>query len=132
VTMQSEPASPAPLRRLVGCEFDSHGHPATVGSVEYCEDDDMGSQVVLRLNGKEHVILKSWRDQWGVFIELGDICVAQEDQTRSFVDGLIKCLQAFREHNECGTKEASNANFTGPTTGPAPEQGDAGSGANPC
>jgi hypothetical protein len=25
-----------------------------------------------------------------------------------------------------------NANFTGPTTGPAPEQGVAGSGANPC
>lgn len=107
--MNDNHTSPAQVQRLVGCEFDSYGHPSTVGSVEYLEDDDMGSQVVLRLNGKEHVILKSWRDQWGAFIELGGICVAQEDQTRSFVDGLIKCLLAFREHNECGTTEASNS-----------------------
>lgn len=106
--MENKP-SPARLTRLVGCEFDHCGHPLSVGTVELREDDDMGSQVVLALNGKEHVILKSWRDQWGVFIELGGICVAQEDQTRSFVDGLIKCLHAFLERNECGTTEASNS-----------------------
>jgi len=40
------------------------------------------------------------------------------------IDDVLKAIPAF--------SKASNANFTGPTTGPAPETGVAGSGANPC
>jgi hypothetical protein len=93
------------MRRVVGYAFDSH--PGSVGSCELRRNDDMGSSIVLTLGGQELVLMTSWRDQWGVFIEMGGICVAQEDQTRSCIDGLIRCLQAFREQNECGTTDAT-------------------------
>jgi hypothetical protein len=105
--MSNEPtAEPsAAMQRMVGYTFDSY--PGAVGSCELRRNDDMRSSIVLTLGGQELVLMKSWRDQWGVFIEMGGICVAQEDQTRSCIDGLIRCLQAFREHNECGTTDAT-------------------------
>lgn len=51
--------------------------------------------------------MRADRDQWGVFYNIGDHSIAQEDGTRSFLDGLIKCIQAFRDMHEHETTDAT-------------------------
>lgn len=65
------------------------------------------TQIVLRAGGQEHVLVEGQHDQWGVWITIGDQCVAQEDETSSFVDALIKCLHAFRHNTEADTTDAT-------------------------
>ena len=64
--------------------------------------------VSIDLNGTETVLIQTDRDQWGVFIDIAGICVAQEDQTRSFLDALSKVLNELRRKVEFETKEATN------------------------
>jgi hypothetical protein len=64
--------------------------------------------VSIDLNGTETVLIQADRDQWGVFLEIGGICIAQEDQTRSFLDALSKVLNELRRKVEFETKEATN------------------------
>lgn len=68
--------------------------------------------VSIDLNGTETVLIRADRDQWGVFIEIAGICVAQEDQTRSFLDALSKVLNELRRKVEIETKESTI--FKGP------------------
>ena len=86
-------------------EFDDH--PDRLGFVEV--RDYSGSMIlVVGVAGEEHVLIKTMRDQWGVFIAIGDkLCVAQEDGTRAFMDALSQGLQALRKATEAGTTEAT-------------------------
>jgi hypothetical protein len=52
-----------------------------------------------------------------------------EKQAQQWIDCLVKIKQRSIPRF---VLLPSNANFTGPTTGPASEQGVAGSGAKPC
>lgn len=63
--------------------------------------------VIINLNGTETELIRANRDQWGVFIEMAGICIAQEDQTRSFLDALSKVLNELRRKVEFETKEAT-------------------------
>ena len=74
------------------------------GAVEVRQDEHTQS-VVLRVGDNETVIATADRDQWGCFIGIGDVGVAQEDGTRSALDAVIKGLQKLREMNEFETKD---------------------------
>lgn len=100
------------IKKVIEYEFDQFPHKK--GTCFIREDSDLESEVVVKIDNEEHVILKTSRDQWGVFINAGPICVAQEDCTRSFIDGLIKCLQELRTINE---HETINASLTPKTEG---------------
>jgi hypothetical protein len=63
--------------------------------------------VVIEAGGTEHVLLRADRDQWGVWLEFAGVSVAQEDQTRSFIDAVIKVLTEVRRRNEYGTTDAT-------------------------
>lgn len=63
--------------------------------------------VVVQVEGKEHVLVGADRDQCGTWVSLGGHMVAQEDGTRSFLDGLIRCLQVLRERQEFEGKDAT-------------------------
>ena len=58
-----------------------------------CTETDFGASIVLTVDGEEEILFDAVRDQWGVFVMFGERCIAQEDGTRSFLDGLIKSLQ---------------------------------------
>jgi hypothetical protein len=65
-------------------------------------------------DGVRHELFNTWRDQWGVYVSAhgstGSIPttpqIAQEDQTRSFLDAMIRALKVLRYYNEFGTKPA--------------------------
>lgn len=59
----------------------------------------------------------------------GETIVAFHKATSEDDERLRSAIRILRDRD---ANEESNANFTGPTTGPAPEPGVAGSGANPC
>lgn len=63
--------------------------------------------VVIESGGEETVLLRADRDQWGVWLECAGVSVAQEDQTRSFLDAVIKVLTEVRRRNEYGTTDAT-------------------------
>lgn len=61
------------------------------------------------VQSRELVLFRFSRDQWGVYISPRDSMsvVAQEDGTRSFLDGLIRALQDARAHLEFETTPAT-------------------------
>lgn len=68
------------------------------------DDDDCQLGISLRVTGKEDVVLvHTFRDQWGVFIDIAGISIAQEDDTRSFLDAFAKALMALRQRIEITT-----------------------------
>jgi hypothetical protein len=89
-------------------EFDNYAIPRKVGSLQIIEDEDEpNSKLVVNTGDKAVVVLDAYRDQWGVYLTIGGITIAQEDNTRSFLDGLIKCLQKIKDRNEFETKSAT-------------------------
>lgn len=85
-------------------EFDIH--PQAVGRVLL--NERQGSIVLaVTCDGTESVLIDAYRDQWGVWLSVNGICVAQEDGTRSFIDGLIKALIELRRLTEYQTTEAT-------------------------
>ena len=58
-------------------------------------------------NNAEYSVIQTDRDQWGVWITFASINIAQEDQTRSFIDAMIKCLTEMRRLTEVETKDAT-------------------------
>ena len=90
---------------LLKCEFDQWPHET---GICFIRGNDSGKlEVVLKVESEEHVIISADRDQWGVWLNLGKIQVATEDGTRSFLDGLIQCLQELRKLSEFQTKDAT-------------------------
>ena len=89
----------------VSYEFDNC--PNTVGKCIIRTDKHYNSEIVLVMGDKEHTILRADRDQWGVWITVGDLTIAQEDGTRSFIDSLIKCLTTIKEQNEFENLEST-------------------------
>jgi hypothetical protein len=85
-------------------EFDCF--PARVGTVEIREDNET-SRIVLCLDGHEEDLIKARRDQWGVFHFTSSSCVAQEDQTRSFLHALASAVNQLREMMEFETTEST-------------------------
>ena len=78
-------------------EFDNH--PGKIGKVEI-RDDDLCTLLSVNDGDRDLLLMECRRDQWGTFITTEGICIAQEDNTRSFVDGLIQCLQEIKKHTE--------------------------------
>ena len=85
-------------------EFDNH--PDIVGRVEVRQGERNDALVVVQ-NNTTHVLVEVDRDQWGVFLTIGGIRVAQEDKTRSFIDALIGGLQKIKSQNEFDTTPAT-------------------------
>ena len=82
---------------IFSAEFDNH--PGKVGKVEL-RDDDLCTLLSVNDGDKDLLLMEFRRDQWGTFITADGMCIAQEDGTRSFLDGLIKCLQEVRKQTE--------------------------------
>ncbi|MDA1229923.1 MAG: hypothetical protein O2856_04040 [Planctomycetota bacterium] len=59
-----------------------------------------GDEVVVIFDGRETTLAGAIRDQWGVFVYVQGVCVAQEDGTRSFLDALIGALSELKRRNE--------------------------------
>lgn len=95
-------------------EFDNWGKPKKVGTIQVVEiEDGNESTLILNTGDETKEIIHAYRDQWGTYVSICGITIAQEDQTRSFLDGLIKCLQKIRDDNEHETKSAT---ITEPST----------------
>lgn len=80
------------------------------GKTGYCfirRCDDKPDELVLKIGEKEQVLMYADRDQWGVYLTIGDMVVAQEDGTRSFLNGLIECLHVLSRDNEGDIKPAT-------------------------
>ena len=88
-------------------EFDIH--PRSVGKVELLENDYNEDRLVVRIGEREIVVVEGDRDQWGVYLTVGGITIAQEDKTRSFLDALVGGLKVMRDRNEHDTKPATVA-----------------------
>ncbi len=86
------------------CEFDAY--PGMTGKVQLRRNDRVDSVFVV-VGDEESSILISDRDQWGVWHQLSGFTVAQEDGTRSMIDGMIRCLEMLKEMTECDTKPAT-------------------------
>lgn len=83
-------------------EFDSHGSNDR-DYIQYITDyknnhDDLIKIVV---DGREELNISTWRDMWGTYITFSigkeQFTVAQEDETRSFIDSLLFCLNKLRK-----------------------------------
>lgn len=100
-TQSSEPEN---NNVIYATEFDVN--PKAIGRVELSERQ---RSIVLAVvcDKTEIVLIDADRDQWGVWLSINGTCLAQEDGTRSFLDGLIKALTEMRRLTECDTKEAS-------------------------
>lgn len=92
------------MTHYYAAEFDDCPHNS--GKV-ILRETGLETTVSIDLNGTETVLIQTDRDQWGVFIEVAGICIAQEDQTRSFLDALSKVLNELRRKVEFETKEAT-------------------------
>ncbi len=86
-------------------QFDNY--PREVGRVEVVIAKNYDLQLLIGIGSHEELLLESYRDQWGVFYNILGLTIAQEDQTRSFLDALIKSLNYIRHHSEYCTTEAS-------------------------
>ena len=96
---------------MMRAEFDIYGNPMKEGEVivktnfeDY--DDPESNCVSLKFDGKETQLIKADVDQWGTYYTINGVTVAQEFDTRSFLDALIKGLTKFRETFE-STLEAT-------------------------
>lgn len=82
-------------------EFDSYnGSDKTKSWIELFETE-LGEKLVIFVNEKKILAIDADRDQWGTYIsflmEEKGVCVAQEDQTISFIDALIAALTRFKQ-----------------------------------
>lgn len=84
-------------------KFDNHGSNAASIEVVENEKDDLIVDLWVNIDGVDRKILTTWRDQWGVFIEVGGVSIAQEDGTRSFLDALSQAIQYLRTQCEFKT-----------------------------
>jgi hypothetical protein len=81
-------------------EFDSFGSKDCY--IEYIENPDTPQDIIkIVQSGKTVMEIVGDRDQWGLFISFylsGKDCftIAQEDQTRSFIDALIIALTKLK------------------------------------
>lgn len=80
--------------------------PGTECKVELVED---GVNMAINLVGQPEAVelLCTTRDQWGVFVGIGETTIQQEDGTRSFLDALIRALIVLRDRNEIDTLPAT-------------------------
>lgn len=85
-------------------EFDDC--PDTPCKVELVED---GVKMAINLVAQAEAVelLCTTRDQWGVFVGIGETTIQQEDGTRSFLDALIRALIVLRKCCEVGTLPAT-------------------------
>lgn len=105
-------------------EFDNFGYPPKVGKIEIRIDSERGSMqsLVIVLDDEEIILMTVSGDQWGVWYSLMNATkdkdgklshylqsttIAQEDETRSFMDALIKSLTILKDRNEVMTEEAT-------------------------
>jgi hypothetical protein len=87
-------------------EVQVDNYPNRVGKIQLrYNNDNYRYLVVLCSDEKETIILDADRDQWGVYMGVSDSVIAVEDGTRSFIDGLILCLQKLKEKTEFETTQ---------------------------
>lgn len=81
-------------------------------SIEPCRSMSVG---LSDHDGMRHQLVSVFRDQWGAWVTIFGVnseekpafsVTAQEDQTRSFLDAMIRALKVLRYYNEFGTKPA--------------------------
>lgn len=89
------------------CEYEFDAYPDIRGKVQLRSNDRVDSVFVV-VGDEESSIVISDRDQWGVWHQLSGFTVAQEDGTRSMIDGIIKCLEKLKSINEVLTKPATH------------------------
>lgn len=78
------------------------------GSVEVIENEESELELWIKTHNTRIKVFSTYRDQWGVFINVHDqIEIAQEDQTRSFLDAMSQACQYLRTQCEGGTKPAT-------------------------
>lgn len=87
-------------KQLFEAQFDSH--PGKVGSVEVIPDNKGNLELWINIGDDRKMVITTWRDQWGVFIDVHryELSIAQEDQTRSFLDALCQACQFLRTQCE--------------------------------
>ena len=86
-------------------EFDNY--PNKIGTVEVIENDNNQDEMWISDGNHRKLLLDAYRDQWGVFLSIGGITIAQEDGTRSFIDAMIKGLLRIRDRNEYKTTDCT-------------------------
>lgn len=102
---------------VFSAEFDDFDYEDKCGqySVQVLTGDYGGMSVdTVDNKGVRHRIVETVRDQWGVYVwvhganeeKRTTLSFAQEDQTRSFLDAMIRALKVLRYYNEFGTKPA--------------------------
>lgn len=85
-------------------QFDNHGS-SDPGSIEVTLNEKSDMEMWITLDGERKLVLSTWRDMWGVFIDMNRfyISIAQEDKTRSFLDAMSQAFQYLRTQCEAGT-----------------------------
>lgn len=79
--------------------FDNHGTEKE-NYIEYIELE-LVDQVRVVADGVEVMHLTADRDQWGVYISgSADFCIAQEDETRSFLGSLMSAMAMLQKNSE--------------------------------
>lgn len=90
-------------------QFDDYTHVS--GTVEL-EFNKSKCEISIILGENKTKILEASGDQWGVFYFINDQTISQEDETRSFIDALIKSLVEMKRLMEFETKESTLIEFT--------------------
>jgi hypothetical protein len=89
-------------------EFDIY--PEKTGVVKMIATKN-GEELVIETDGNIDTLLTFQMDQWGTWIHTaGGRCIAQEWETRSFLDALIKTLTHAKEHLEFDCESATECN----------------------
>lgn len=86
--------------------FDDYGYenPKLESSVEVTDTKE-GQKLVVSIKGEKVMEVSADLDQWGTWITFSiqeKFTVAQEGETRSFIDALIKGLTAIKPLCDCG------------------------------
>jgi hypothetical protein len=89
-------------------EFDIH--PEKTGVVKIISTKN-GDELVIESEETTDTLLTFQIDLWGTWIHTaGGYCIAQEYETRSFLDALIKTLTHARDHLEYECEPATECN----------------------
>lgn len=78
-------------------EFDDAN--AGSGRIEV-RDNGLNANVIIVLNGVEYNLLEIVRDQWGVFYNLIELTICQEDFTKSFISAMVDVLREVQDKFE--------------------------------
>jgi hypothetical protein len=103
------------MNTVLSFEYDQYSRPRKVHHVKVLEhEEDPIAKLVIDTGETEIEILNIDRDQWGVWLGCNGHTIAQEDDTRSFLDALIKGLQYVKDNYEWKCSEATKVKIENP------------------